>query len=236
MVKIRLQRHGRKRLPYYHIVVADSRARRDGRIIEDLGRYSPTEQPVMVKLDTARVVHWINKGAQPTDTVRSILKKEGIMLRMHLMRWGKTEDEIETAVAEFKTARAGKTDKSVASSSSTAERKARLKKEEEAFVKAQAAARAEAEKKAAEQAAAKAEAEKKAAEEAAAAEAEAQKAAAESEAPAEEAAPVAEEAAAEEAPAEAPAEDAAAEEAPAEEPATPADDAPAAEEEDKKDA
>ena len=55
----------------------------------------------MVKLDTARVVHWINKGAQPTDTVRSILKKEGIMLRMHLMRWGKTEEEIETAVAEF---------------------------------------------------------------------------------------------------------------------------------------
>jgi len=216
LVKIRLQRHGRKRLPYYHIVVADSRARRDGRIIEDLGRYSPTEQPVMVKLDTARVVHWINKGAQPTDTVRSILKKEGIMLRMHLLRWGKTEEEIETAVAEFKASRANKGDKAVASSSSTAERKARLKKEEEAFVKSQAAAKAEAEKHAAEAAVAKAEADKKAAEAAAAAEAEAEKAT--------EAAP------AEEAPADvAPAEEVVAEEAPAADEVA-AEEAPAAEE------
>lgn len=210
MVKIRLQRHGRKRLPYYHIVVADSRARRDGRIIEDLGRYSPTEQPVMVKLDTARVVQWINKGAQPTDTVRSILKSEGIMLRMHLMRWGKTEEEIETAVAEFKAARAGKATKATVSSSSTAERKARLKQEEEAVAKADAAAKAEAEKKAAEEAAAKAEAEKKAAEEAAAAEAKAEEVVAEE-------APAAEEAV-EEAPAvEATEEAATAEEAPASE-------------------
>jgi small subunit ribosomal protein S16 len=157
-----LQRHGRKQLPYYHIVVADSRARRDGRIIEDLGRYSPTEQPAMIKVNHARAVHWLNSGAQPSDTVRSILKKDGVMLRMHLMRWGKTEEEIETAVAEFKANKAGKP------TSSTAESRARLKKEEEQVAKAEAAA-AEAARKAAAEAAAKAEADKQAAEVAAAA-------------------------------------------------------------------
>lgn len=163
MVKIRLQRHGRIRLPYYHIVVADSRARRDGRIIEDLGRYSPTEQPAMVKIDADKVISWIQKGAQPTDTVRSILKKEGIYLRMHLMRWGKSPEEIETAVAEFKSA---KTDKS---SSASSQRKAALKQEDERVAKAEAARAAEAAKQAkeAEEAAKKAEAEAaKAAEEA----------------------------------------------------------------------
>ncbi len=133
MVKIRLQRHGRIRLPYYHIVVADSRARRDGRIIEDLGRYSPTEQPAMVKVNTDKVIAWINKGAQPTDTVRSILKKEGVYLRMHLMRWGKTADEIDTAVAEFKAS------KSKDQSSASAQRKAALRQEDEKVQKEDAA-------------------------------------------------------------------------------------------------
>jgi small subunit ribosomal protein S16 len=189
LVKIRLQRHGRKQLPYYHIVVADSRARRDGRIIEDLGRYSPTEQPAMIKVNHARVVHWLNNGAQPSDTVRSILKKDGVMLRMHLTRWGKTEEEIEAAVAEFK---AGQP---VKGTSSSADSRARLKREEEQVAKEEAAA-AEAARKAAAEAAAKAEADKKAAEEAAAVEAAATEEAV-SEAPAEEAT----EAPAEEAPA-----------------------------------
>lgn len=190
-----MQRHGRKQLPYYHIVVADSRARRDGRIIEDLGRYSPTEQPAMIKVNHARVVHWLNNGAQPSDTVRSILKKDGVMLRMHLMRWGKTEEEIEAAVAEFKAGKAGK------STSSTSESRARLKREEEQVAKEEAAA-AEAARKAAAEAAAKAEADKKAAEEAAAAEASAEAVA---EAPADEA-PAAE--ASEEVVSEAPADEA----------------------------
>jgi small subunit ribosomal protein S16 len=161
LVKIRLQRHGRKRLPYYHIVIADSRARRDGRIIEDLGRYSPTQQPAMVKVDVARAIHWINNGAQPTDTVRSILKKEGVYLRMHLMRWNKTEEEIDQAVAEFK---AKKGDKGLSSSD---QRKAAFKLEEEQFKKDEAVRAVEAEKKA-KDAEAKAAADKKAAEEAAA--------------------------------------------------------------------
>lgn len=222
MVKIRLQRHGRKRLPYYHIVVADSRARRDGRIIEDLGRYSPTQQPAMVKVDIARAIHWINNGAQPTDTVRSILKKEGVYLRMHLLRWNKSEEEIDQAVAEFKSK---KTEKGT---SASAQRKAALKGEEEQFKKDEAARAIEAEKKAKEKEAAAA-AEKKAAEEAAtkaeeapAAEEVAEEATTEEAAPAEEA-PVAEEVveeapAAEEVAEEAPAaEEVATEEAPAEE-------------------
>lgn len=189
MVKIRLQRHGRIRLPYYHIVVADSRARRDGRIIEDLGRYSPTEQPAMVKVNTDKVIAWINKGAQPTDTVRSILKKEGIYLRMHLMRWGKSAEEIEKAVEDFKASKGDNT------ASAAATRRAALKSEEERVAKADAARAAEEAKKAkeAEEAAKKAEEEAaKAAEEAPAAE----EAVAEAETPAEEApaadAPVAE--------------------------------------------
>ena len=189
MVKIRLQRHGRIRLPYYHIVVADSRARRDGRIIEDLGRYSPTEQPAMVKVNADKVIDWINKGAQPTDTVRSILKKEGIYLRMHLMRWGKSAEEIEKAVEDFKASKGDNT------ASAAATRRAALKSEEERVAKADAARAAEEAKKAkeAEEAAKKAEEEAaKAAEEAPAAE----EAVAEAEAPAEEApaadAPVAE--------------------------------------------
>jgi len=218
LVKIRLQRHGRIRLPYYHIVAADSRARRDGRIIEDLGRYSPTEQPAMVKVDADRVIHWLSKGAQPSDTVRSILKKEGIYLRLHLIRWGKTEEEIEKAVAEFK---AAKNDKSISASD---QRKAALKQEEEKVKKDDAAKAVEAEKKAKEAA----EAEKLAAEEAAKAEA-----ATETEAPAEEEVkaeetPAAEEVAAEtEAPAK---EEVKAEEAPATEEVPAKAEAPAEEE------
>lgn len=191
MVKIRLQRHGRIRLPYYHIVVADSRARRDGRIIEDLGRYSPTEQPAMVKVDTDKVIAWINKGAQPTDTVRSILKKEGIYLRMHLMRWGKSTEEIEKAVEDFKASKGDKT------ASAAATRRAALKQEEERVAKADAARAVEEAKKVkeAEAAAQKAEEEAaKTAEEAPSAEAEApaaEESVAEAEAPVEDA-PVAE--------------------------------------------
>ena len=215
MVKIRLQRHGRIRLPYYHIVVADSRARRDGRIIEDLGRYSPTEQPAMVKVNADKVIAWINKGAQPTDTVRSILKKEGIYLRMHLQRWGKSTEEIEQAVAEFK---AGKAENK---SSGSVARRAAVKQEEERVAKADATRAVEDAKKAkeAEEAAKKAEEEAaKAAEVAPIAE----EAPAELEVPAEEA-PVAEEAVAETLAEEAPV----VEEAVAE---TPAEEAPVADE------
>ena len=77
MVKIRLRRMGAKKLPFYRIVVADSRFPRDGRFIEEIGTYDPTTSPSTVKVDAERAQAWIKTGAQPTDTVRALLKKAG---------------------------------------------------------------------------------------------------------------------------------------------------------------
>lgn len=74
-VKIRLARHGAKKRPYYRIVVADSRCPRDGKFIEEVGRYNPCANPAMVKFDLEKVDQWIKNGAQPTDTVASLLKR-----------------------------------------------------------------------------------------------------------------------------------------------------------------
>lgn len=78
-VKIRLRRIGAKKEPYYRIVVADSRYPRDGRFIEEIGSYNPRSNPVEIKVDSEKVTQWIKNGAQPTDTVKSLLKKNGIL-------------------------------------------------------------------------------------------------------------------------------------------------------------
>jgi len=77
-VKIRLARHGAKKRPFYRIVAADSESPRDGRFLEKLGTYNPLRDPVAVELNTDRIKYWIGQGAMPSDTVRSILKREGI--------------------------------------------------------------------------------------------------------------------------------------------------------------
>jgi len=82
--KIRLQRHGRKNYAFYPIVIADSRAPRDGRFIERIGSYNPNTNPATITLNFERALYWVNVGAQPTDTVRSILSREGVMLMKHL--------------------------------------------------------------------------------------------------------------------------------------------------------
>ncbi len=79
MVKIRLRRMGAKRAPFYRIVVADSRFPRDGRFIEEIGTYNPMVEPSEFKVDVEKVKQWIQNGAQPTDTVKALLKKEGIL-------------------------------------------------------------------------------------------------------------------------------------------------------------
>ncbi|MBQ1534742.1 MAG: 30S ribosomal protein S16 [Erysipelotrichaceae bacterium] len=79
MVKLRLKRMGAKKVPFYRIVAADARARRDGRDIEIVGTYDPTKQPAIVNIDEEKVLNWLNKGAVPTDTVRSLLSKNGTM-------------------------------------------------------------------------------------------------------------------------------------------------------------
>ena len=79
MVKIRLRRMGAKKAPYYRIVVADSRAPRDGRCIEEIGTYNPLTEPVTITVDADKAKQWIKNGAQPTDTVRALLKKANVL-------------------------------------------------------------------------------------------------------------------------------------------------------------
>lgn len=83
--RIRLQRHGRKGYAFYQIVVADSRAPRDGRFIERIGSYNPNTNPATVDLNFDRALYWLQVGAQPTDTARNILSREGVCLKKHLL-------------------------------------------------------------------------------------------------------------------------------------------------------
>ena len=85
-VKIRLQRRGRKKRPFYQIVVADVRAPRDGRYIERIGSYNPMTKPATIEIDRDKAYDWLLKGAQPTDTVRAILRFKGVYYKKHLMR------------------------------------------------------------------------------------------------------------------------------------------------------
>lgn len=82
--KIRLQRHGKKRYPFYHVVIADSRAPRDGKFIEKLGTYNPNTNPASIDIDFDGALNWLKKGAQPTDTVRALLTYRGVIFKNHL--------------------------------------------------------------------------------------------------------------------------------------------------------
>lgn len=180
-VKLRLTRMGRKKRPYYRIVAVDSRKRRDGEYIEAIGSYNPLEHPPLVEVNDERALDWLSKGAQPSDTVRNLLSRKGIMLAFDLKKRGASAEDIATAVGAHAEHQQSKVDQIAAEA----------RKAEEAARKAAAAeAKKEAEEKAAAEAAAAAEAkaaaDAKAAEEKAAAEAEA------ADAPAEEA-PAAEE-------------------------------------------
>ena len=85
-VKIRLQRHGSKKRPFYFIVVADARAPRDGKFIQKLGTYNPLTVPATIQLDRQKALEWLHKGAQPTDTVHRILSFKGVLFLKHLLR------------------------------------------------------------------------------------------------------------------------------------------------------
>ena len=177
--KIRLQRNGRKSYAFYSIVIADARAPRDGRFIEKVGTYNPNTHPATVDLNFDRALYWVMVGAQPTDTVRNILSREGVYMKKHLLG-GVAKGAFGEAEAEAKF-EAWKNNKQNGLQA--------LKAKEDAAKQAEAKARLEVEKKINEEKA-KALAEKKAAEAAAkAAEEAAAKAAEEAaEAPAEEAA------------------------------------------------
>jgi len=83
--KIRLQRHGRKGYAFYHIVISDSRAPRDGKFIERIGSYNPNTNPATIDLNFERALYWLQVGAQPTDTTRNILSEQGVLLKKHLL-------------------------------------------------------------------------------------------------------------------------------------------------------
>jgi small subunit ribosomal protein S16 len=104
-VKIRLTRRGRKKTPYYHIVIADSRAPRDGRFIESIGTYNPITNPATIELNFDSALDWLNKGAQPTDTCRAILSYKGVMMKKHLLDGVKkkafSDEEAETKFASW---------------------------------------------------------------------------------------------------------------------------------------
>lgn len=98
-VKIRLARHGRKKYAYYHVVVADSRAPRDGRYIERIGSYNPNTDPASIDLDIDKAIKWLNNGAQPTDTARAILSYKGVLMKKHLIE-GVKKGAFDEAEAE----------------------------------------------------------------------------------------------------------------------------------------
>jgi len=93
MVKIRLTRMGRRNRPFYRIVVVDSRKRRDGTYIDSLGFYDPLKDPAVMNVNVEKAVEWILKGAQPTDTARSILSKFGVMKKVHEIKTNKEKGE-----------------------------------------------------------------------------------------------------------------------------------------------
>lgn len=106
-VKIRLTRRGRKKLPIYDIVVADSKSPRDGRFIEKLGTFNPLVNPAMVELNDEKTLQWVLNGAQPTDTVRNLLSERGIMLKKHLqvgvLKGAISQDKADKQFEEWKT-------------------------------------------------------------------------------------------------------------------------------------
>ena len=178
--RIRLQRHGKKNQPFYHIVVADGRAPRDGKFIEKLGTYNPLTNPATIDLNFDRAVEWVKNGAQPSDTARRILSYKGVLLRRHLQigveKGAISQEQADVRFNEWMQAKEAKINskRSDVENDARNTRKARLEAEKKAnkqkaaavAAKRQAAAEAEAAAKAAAEAAENAEGDAPAAEEA----------------------------------------------------------------------
>ena len=130
-VKIRLQRHGKKGKPFYWVVAADARSKRDGKYLEKIGTYNPNTNPATVELNLESAVQWLHNGAQPTDTARAILSYKGALLKHHLdggVRKGAlTQEQADAKLAAWLEAKAGKVD---------AKKDGLSKKQEEAKAKA----------------------------------------------------------------------------------------------------
>jgi small subunit ribosomal protein S16 len=150
-VKIRLQRHGKKQKPFYWIVAADARSKRDGRYLEKLGTYNPNTNPATIDLNLDQAVQWLHNGAQPTDTARAILSYKGALMKHHLdggVRKGAlTQEQADAKLAKWLEEKAGKVDiKKEGLSTAQEAAKAKALKAEKAANEKRAAAAVEAAK------------------------------------------------------------------------------------------
>lgn len=155
-VKIRLQRHGKKGKPFYWVVAADSKAKRDGKFLEKLGTYNPNTHPATINLEVDRSVQWLQNGAQPTDTARAILSSKGVLLKHHLVKGVRKGALTEAQVEEKFNAWLEEKEKALQAqkeglSKAQAEAKAQALKAEKAINEKRAAALALKEKSAADE-------------------------------------------------------------------------------------
>jgi len=138
-VKIRLQRQGKKGYAYYHIVAADSRAPRDGKYIERLGSYNPNTHPATVELNFDKALTWLNNGAQPTETCKNILSREGVLLKKHLLEGLKkgafSEAELQLRFDKWKNEKQSKLEALKNEATKTKNELTRKRKEDEVKVK-----------------------------------------------------------------------------------------------------
>ena len=149
-VKIRLQRHGKKQKPFYWVVAADARSKRDGKYLEKIGTYNPNTNPATIELDLDSAVKWLHNGAQPTDTAKAILSYKGALLKHHLdggIRKGAlTQEQADAKLAAWLEAKAGKVDaKKEGLTKAQADAKAKAFKAEQAVNAKRLAAAAQAE-------------------------------------------------------------------------------------------
>ncbi len=107
-VRIRLRRVGKKKMPMYHIVAADSRAARNGKFLEVVGRYDPLKNPMIIETKETRVFHWLKSGALPTDTVRSLFQRNGLWMKWTMTKSGADEAKIAAAMTQWQTVQAEK--------------------------------------------------------------------------------------------------------------------------------
>jgi len=130
VVKLRLRREGKKKYPIYKVVAADIRSPRNGRFIETVGQYNPNTNPVTVNLKESRIEHWLRKGALPTDTVRSILRRSGFWLRWTLSRQGKDETVVKSVMERWQMQQADKLKREADRKARRSERKKKEPKKE----------------------------------------------------------------------------------------------------------
>jgi small subunit ribosomal protein S16 len=123
VVKLRLRRIGKKKQPIYRIVAADMRSPRNGRYLEAVGQYNPNVNPIALSIRDERVIHWLRKGAQPTDTVRSLFRRQGLWLRWTLMRRGTEEAKVQSIVERWQMQQAERSTREADRRARRAERK-----------------------------------------------------------------------------------------------------------------